>query len=372
MVFNTAQFWLQSLQRRWRLIAICVLLAWVISLGISLTVTPRYRATATFLVFPNPNLPSSRDIVTSLDTLDKRTITTTYANIMSSDRVFQDSVQQLGLDPNSASQYVASAHVQSTSNIFSLSIEGPDPHTAAALANAAGANGTTYTSGLYQVFEVAFLDLAVPPTQPYSPQPLRDGLAAASTALAVSSLVVIVRARFRTPLDALRRLANIDSASSAFNQRYFKSAVQQTVARNPSEPLSLGLIKFEGLEGVLDMLPVPTQSQLLHAITNTLRNQLRGNDIVGRLDKTIFALLMPATPQPAAERTMARLQKALGEQLTLEATGEKLDLLPAAGLGIWHAGETADEMLRHTQSALEHALSSETRLAVHRENERDA
>src|SRR3972149_987293 len=80
--------YIELLQSNWRWIAIFVLSACILSVFISLTATPIYLATTSFIIFPNENLTSSRDVVSSLDTLEKRSIIATYSEIVSSERVY--------------------------------------------------------------------------------------------------------------------------------------------------------------------------------------------------------------------------------------------------------------------------------------------
>lgn len=115
----------RTIQKAWRFILIITLLAWSIALIISNSTTPLYRATATFVISPNADLTSNRDMFTSLDTLDKRTISSTYADILQSNRVYVETARNLNMDALAISRFAPKATVQPDSNILVLSVEGP-------------------------------------------------------------------------------------------------------------------------------------------------------------------------------------------------------------------------------------------------------
>ena len=80
----------RSIQKRWWVIIICVIVALNLSLFNSYYLTePRYEASALFIVSPNiDNIESDKDFVDSLEALDKRSIIATYAEVINSRQVF--------------------------------------------------------------------------------------------------------------------------------------------------------------------------------------------------------------------------------------------------------------------------------------------
>lgn len=350
---------LRDIQSSWRLVIICALVAWVVSLSISYGTMPEYRATATFLIFPNASLTSSRDVVTSLDTLDKQTVTFTYADIMGSNRVFAEAVKLLKLDPLQASKYNFRAEVQPNTNILALIVEGPDPDMAVTLANNMGQAGINYIKGIYQVFDITFLDKAVRPELPFHPTPLRTGAIWAGGGLLVGIVLALLKESIRVPLETLRERAITDKESGAFNIRYFKRAVERELSRSGDTPLSIALLELEGLQDVVDALPAAVLSDLMHKITAVLRNQLRGNDIVARWSKANFAILLPSTPGLAATRTLERLQQVLSAPVEIGVSGDKLNLSPCVGLSSRLQGEVDEEaFFRRAEAALEKARTT--------------
>ncbi len=99
---------------------------------------------------------------------------------------------------------------------------------------------------------------------------------------------------------------------------------------------------------------------LLHKVTDILRRQLRGNDIVGRWSRSSFSLLLPGTPGAAATRTMERIRQALTEPIAIEATNESVSLEPCIGITErLKEDEPSKLLIERAENALEQARQSE-------------
>jgi diguanylate cyclase (GGDEF)-like protein len=353
---------IRTIQNGWRWVLMFALLGLTSSLLISLTTVPLYRSSASFLIYPNTSLVSSRDVVTSLDTLGTESVSKTYLEIFNSKRVFKDTVDKLGIDQAILSTYRVSATVTTGSNI-ELSVSGPDPQFATFLANNIGQNGINYIKSIYQVFDIAFLDQASEPTIPYAPQTMRDSLLSILAGLVVGMLMVVMRDNLRAPLEALRLRAVTDKLSGAFIQRHFKHLLEQEIVRNPTGTLSMGVIQLEGLDEIYEALPKNVLANLLPKITTILRNQLRGNDFIGLLNKSTFSVMMPATPSTGAVRTLERIKQALSEEIIIDETREKIELSPCIGWTSRLQDETAVTLEENALKALDLARTSANRIA---------
>lgn len=350
-------------QRGWRIVIIFTAAFWIASLIWSLMTTPMYRASAKFLVYPNENLTSSRDVVSSLDTLDKRTISTTYADILDSNRVLQDTIDRLQLEPSALENITIYSEVQTDTNILVLYVEGANPQVITLLANNIGQNGISFIKSIYQVFDISFLDLAVEPETPFHPRPLVDGLIAAGIGLAAGLIFIILRESLRVPLEALRERSLTDKQSLAYTKKYMVRSLTQELEKKKDEPLAFGLIHLQGLEDLIDGLPERVTTVVMQKVVQRLHAMLRGNDLVARWDRLVFSALLPATPEMPAIKTFERLLQALEEPLTIE-TGDTISLTPVAGLVIRRPEDTGDLMMERGEHALKNAHTGETRIVV--------
>ncbi len=357
MIFR---YYFRVIQQVWWLIAVVALAAWTVSLGISYTSTPLYRASASLIVFPNASLTSSRDVVTSLDTLDKRSITSTYEDILNSERVFEEAVKTLNVDKTQAAEYKRYTVVQADSNTINLVVEGPDPRLSAKMANSIAENSIRYIKGIYQVFDISFLDQAVPASMRFKPQAFQNGAIALGLGFLAGSLLAIIIEQLRVPLESLRKRSITDKVTTAYTTRHFKSMLDQEMARSTGDPLCLALLELEGLQDVVDALPEGVLTSLMTGVTETLRRQLRGNDIIGRWSQTSYAFMLPGTPGPAAARTMERIRQALTSPVKIGSTGETLSLVPCVGLtDRTDEAEPVSQVIQRAETALQRARQSD-------------
>ncbi|MEK7328862.1 MAG: diguanylate cyclase [Chloroflexota bacterium] len=347
------KLYLRMLQRNWWIVALTALSAVNIALAASYSATPMYRASAKFVVSPNTALATERDIVNSLSTLDRRSIVSTYAEIISSSRIFQETGQELKIASSDLRDYSHSAVVLADANVLQLTVEGPDAETVARLANAIGERSIIYAEQFLPVYNLDSLDVAVAPSMPFSPQPLRDAGIAITLGVTLGSVLAIVYEQLRIPFEALRRRASIDSASSAYNRRHFQSLIEEELSGNETSTVSLGLIQLDGLRDLLETLPPIVVQRLLHQVTQILRQELRGSDIIGRWDDIHFAVLLPATPGLAASRTVERIKQALQQPLEVEQID--FDLNPYIGIGTCRGNQPAAMLILQAETTLEKA-----------------
>jgi diguanylate cyclase (GGDEF)-like protein len=357
------RYYFRVVQHTWWLIAVLTLLAWTISLGISYTTIPLYRARASLIVYPNANLTSSRDVVTSLDTLDKRSITSTYENILNSERMYNEAIKTLTLDRHDLKNYKHYTEVQQGSNTIDLFVEGPDPRIGAKLANAIGENSIRYIKGIYQVFDMTFLDQAVSPTIRFRPQALQDGAIALAIGFLAGTILAIIIDQLRAPLEALRRRMIIDKLSLAYTQTHFRNLLDQEIADHPKGSMSLALLELEGMSELAEALPEALLGDVMQQVTNILLKQLRGNDAIGRWSRYGYSLMLPGTPGSAATRTIERICQSLKEPLVISTTQEKVSLQPCAGLAErLQEDETSTLLIQHAEIALQQARQSEQKV----------
>lgn len=292
-------------------------------------------------------------MVTSLEALDKRSIVVTYAEFLNSTRIYNETITALQLTPADVLKYKHSTVVLPEANILALTVEGPDPQLVAILANSVGERAVTHIKGLYKVYDIDLLDPAIPPVTPVSPQPLRDASLALILGLIVGAVLAIVREQIRVPLESYRNRMSTDPVSLAFNRRFFDRRLEEEIVQNTGDNLSLGLVRLEGLSGLIDTLPQPLTQQLLRQVTNILRRELRGNDMIARWDDISFAVMLPSTPPTAATRTLTRIEQALSSPLRLDQYGESVRMSPAVSVSTRHEDETAAELIERSEEELE-------------------
>jgi diguanylate cyclase (GGDEF)-like protein len=347
------------LLRGWWIILLAALAALTASLLVSYLAVPQYQATARFIINPSAVLTTSADVVRSLDTLDRPSVAATYVEVMNSKRILSDALTALHLNPAdpSLADYTVQAVVLPSSSVLQLSVNGPNPKVVAQLANMIGNQSIGYAKRVNSVYTMEFLDTAVTPIEPLTPQPLRDAGLALALGAVVGVFLAILSEQIRMPIESLRRRANIDQPSAAYTKRYFMRRLEDEQARSTTGDVGLGLIQLEGLNGLVDTLPTILVQQVFQEVTRRLRNELRGNDIVGRWGDMEFAVMLPSTPATAAERTLNRIRTALAEPLYVSHSKEAVQLLPYTAVTVSKPNETVTSLVERAEQQLVEARS---------------
>ena len=306
--------YLQMIRRGWWLVALTALIALTTSLGASFLVTPQYEVVARFIITPGAIGESSpQTILNGLNTINNQSVMETYAEVMNSDRIYNDSLAFLQLQPEDLKDYSYESAVLPSSSILELSVKGPDPQLAADIANAVGYQTINFTRRLNQVINLDFLDLATPSTVPYSPQPLRNAALATVLGLIGGLVLVIVREQLRASLETFRQRVHLDNETGVYTKKYFSRLVEDELARHPDDVLSIGIVELGGLRDIFDTFPLAALQRILQRVTESLRKELRGNDIIGRWNEISFIVMLPNTPGMAANRIFERIYQVLSD-----------------------------------------------------------
>ncbi len=349
------KLYFQMLQRGWWVIALVTLTAVAVSLGFSYLAVPQYAVSARFIITPGATLTTGRDVVSGLQTLD-RGIVATYVEVMNSRRIFSETLASLNISEDDIkNDYTVLAVELPDSSVIELNVSGPNPQVAADLANTIGYNTINFARGLNSVYDINFLDTAIPSSRPFSPQPLRDLVVALGLGVLVGGLLAILSEQIRIPLEAYRQRMRIDNVTGVFNSRYFKSLLEGELARHPDDYLALGMVELTGLDDLLDTLPPAALQWGLQNVTETLRKELRGHDVIGRFSENTFTIMLPATPGVAASRTFSRIYQALSRPVRLPQYGVTVEFDPHIGGAVYSNNISSQELLEKARDSVDQA-----------------
>ena len=348
--------YLQTLRRGWWLILLTVLVSASVSLLISYFTPPVYQTSMRFVVAPNPDIfSSSWDLVSSLDTLDRRSIVNTYKELLASPTVYRrdPEINAMGVEMEN---YIILAVVVPETNIIELTVEGPDAPRVALVANAVGEQAISYINQLYPVYIFNVLDRPAIPTTPIRPLPLQSAGLAVIFGGVIGMALAFTKEQFQNTIDKIRERSIIDVVTSAYTRAYFERRLLEDITQNPDGTLCIGIINFRGLRDMTDVLPQPIHDRLLHQLTQTLKEELRGRDIVGRWGTSQLAVLLPSTPSSALESTFNRIKNHLSDAIPLDTTGE-MTVRPDPCIGVAsHAQFESDkELIKRAELAVEKA-----------------
>jgi len=351
------KLYLRMLQRGWWVVVLTALTAMLVALITSYMTTPIYSSSSRYIISPNPSYLGGEvdyNLIYSLDTLDKRSIITTYAEVLNSPRIVSDTIKSIGYDDAQIAEYSFSAVVFPETNIIDFTVTGPDPKTVVLLVTSVGQNAVSYVEGLYQIYDMDLLDPASIPDTPISPQPLRDAGVALLIGFTLGIGLVLVQDLVRIPLVNIIEQRKMDEASQVLNKSaYF--AILREVALAPAHNLCLCQIHLQGLRDYLQILPEPTLNKIFQQVTRVLKNQLRGNDLIGKWGDVEFSILLSDTDGQAAWDTMNRVKIALSQPVSVDLSGENLYLEPLIGIAEYRVGDTVESFIENANWAVETA-----------------
>lgn len=343
----------RMLQRGWWIIAVTTLVAILVTLVASYLATPVYRATSRFVISPSAAFVSEgNNVLNSLATLDKRSIITTYAEILNSPRIHRETFDLLQLNEAELQDYTYGAVVLPDTNIIEFSVEGTDPQTVALLVNGIGQHVVEYVQGLYLVYEMMLLDPSVVPVKPISPQPARDAGVALVVGLALGVMLALTRELILAPIENFMKQRKIDPVSLALNRSTFDQKLAEAAFASTND-FAFCLVRLEGLGKYINVLPQSSLQIILRHVNQILRNQLRGNDLVGRWSELEFAVLLFDTPGDASLNTMSRVRTALSIPIKIEVSGEDLYLNPQIGIAEYRVGDTVESIVKNVKWSLD-------------------
>lgn len=198
---------LRSARRNWWLLLICAVVAGGATYWLADRQTPEYETTLRLAVGPSPAITRQTRIAQTVDSLNKRSLVTTFAELVGGRRIQDEAVAELGLADDVSSRYAVSANALPEANVIALRVRGPKPETAEALATAIASKAEPSIEDFYKNFAVRQLDDPETPSEPVAPKPTRDAGLAAAGGLALGFFLGLLRDRLR---DRRRRAAQLD------------------------------------------------------------------------------------------------------------------------------------------------------------------
>ncbi|RZQ63642.1 sensor domain-containing diguanylate cyclase [Amycolatopsis suaedae] len=105
---------------------------------------------------------------------------------------------------------------------------------------------------------------------------------------------------------AITQQALQDPLTGLPNRRALDDELRKLAASVDSQPLSVALVDLDGFKGVNDRHSHAEGDDVLRVVASTLRDALRGGDIVARYGGDEFIALLPGAPVTAAKQALGR------------------------------------------------------------------
>jgi len=354
------KIYLRVLLRKWWIVLPVFLITFTATVIFTFTQTPTYKTTATFIVVPAGSFGDIKSFASGLDMLSRRTeIATTYAEVAVSGLIRREAAEELNLSWDQWKRLSVDSQLLAGTNVLKITVEGSDPALVRDFANMVGAKTMAYVQELYEVFEMRPLDQATLRASPVKPNKVLYLALGAVFGLVLGVGLALLSEYLQAPLESMTTFGIFDNETGAYNQRYFGQRLGEEMSRamRNKYPLSLALMNVDQLKVMDTSFSSQDRSEALRKVVVFLKRYLREEDVLARLDGTIFAFLLPDMPGEKAKAAIEKLQTRIAwTPLEMEKSGVKLNLSGAAGVAAFqHNGAAQDEFLAKAGHALQQA-----------------
>ncbi|MBI1327293.1 MAG: diguanylate cyclase [Alphaproteobacteria bacterium] len=157
-------------------------------------------------------------------------------------------------------------------------------------------------------------------------------------------------------LDEVRREARTDGLTGVANRKSFDTELPRLIAeaRANGANLSLVMIDIDYFKKFNDTYGHQIGDQVLKLVARTLKDSVKGRDVVARYGGEEFAIIFPETPVGAAVMVADNLRQAVaGKEVMHKTTGEVLGRITmSAGVACLDATDTPETIIERADQAL--------------------
>ncbi len=154
----------------------------------------------------------------------------------------------------------------------------------------------------------------------------------------------------------LQQLTTRDPITGLPNRRALLQGLEPLVSRSRRYGNPLSIVKLN--IGITDDTPEEAQTAAWMQVAQLLKDQMRWADIIGRYDGPDFLLILPETPQEAAERLCQKLCQIIDEKSFSSAGGRNIEVTPYCGVTSWTKGDDATLMLQRVSDEVNAARAA--------------
>ncbi|MDX1632760.1 MAG: hypothetical protein R3234_12900 [Thermoanaerobaculia bacterium] len=186
-----------GLRRGWWLLLLALAGAVAVAAWATNQETPQFAAEALLIVVPDRDLEDPSDILRTLDTLDRRTVLATMAEIPGRAETKSAAGRELGWDTSDLRRYWIGGSVVPQTNLLRIEVRGPEAEPVARLATATARATGREADRLYPVYSFRLLEEAEVPRDPLRPAPGRSLTVAGILGLFLGALAALCLELYR-------------------------------------------------------------------------------------------------------------------------------------------------------------------------------
>jgi len=172
----------------------------------------------------------------------------------------------------------------------------------------------------------------------------------------------------RAARDKLAYEANFDALTGLANRRHFLTRLQGVLRRVSLEhgTAALCMLDIDLFKTINDRSGHSAGDEVLEALGNIVRGELRSNALAGRLGGDEFAFVLPDTDHDEAAEVAERIRERLGRMaIGTDGGAAPLSVTATFGVAEWHPQMDAKELMEAADRALYKAkLAGRNRVCV--------
>lgn len=166
-------FYTRALRRGWWIVLLVAAVTVAVAWFLARSQDPVYRASATLVATPSSSVEDQDEVLDAVETLERRTIVATFAEIPSAFGTRERAARRLGVEPADIRYYWIGGSVLPHTNVVRVDVIGPDAERTAEVADAVAAATRRQARSFYGVFTLRHLAAAEVPDEPERPDPER-------------------------------------------------------------------------------------------------------------------------------------------------------------------------------------------------------
>lgn len=152
---------------------------------------------------------------------------------------------------------------------------------------------------------------------------------------------------------ALREASNQDALTGLANRRPVVERLREESTRftRYQRPFSVAMLDIDHFKRINDLYGHEIGDKVLIEVARVLRSEIRDQDLCGRWGGEEFLILMPETPQEAAQAVVERVRAAI-ERLQVRVDEKAIGVTMSIGLAEHAQGDTYSDTINRADSAL--------------------